>query len=160
VRFFALSVASLIHRNFLEVNIKDYGQEAMEEMVRTHDFNWVLGVASFAHMYVFCADDKVVACGSIASLWGSLDESILLTVFVLPEYHGQGIGRKVVQTLELDDLFTRAKRIEIPASITACEFYQKMGYDFKGGIKELDEERHYRMEKFRGGVQEYEYTNE
>lgn len=31
---------------------------------------------------------------SISSFWRSLTESILLTIFVLPEFHGQGIGKK------------------------------------------------------------------
>lgn len=37
--------------------------------------------------------------------------------------------------------------MEIPASITAVEFYRKFGYDYKNGKKELDEEHHYRLEK-------------
>ena len=43
----------------------------------------------------------------------------------------------------------RAKRIEIPSSITACEFYRKMGYDFKNGENTIDDEQLYRLEKFR-----------
>ena len=49
---------------------------------------------------------------------------------------------------EQDDLFLRADRIGIPASITAVEFYKKQGYDYKNGIIELDDEGHYRLEKF------------
>ena len=91
----------------------------------------------------------IVGCGAISSYWGKQDESILLTIFVLPELHGNGIGKTIVETLENDDYFLRAKRIEIPASITACEFYRKLGYDFKDGINELDQERHYKLEKYR-----------
>ena len=79
----------------------------------------------------------------------TLKESILLTIFVLPEFHGKGIGRKIINTLEQDEFFVRATRIEIPASITATEFYRKFGYDYKNGVKELDEEYHYRLEKFK-----------
>ena len=142
-------VANLVIRNFKEVNIKDYGQEAIDELVKTHDAQWVLQVASYAHMYVFRHHDKIVATGSISSYWGSPTESILLTVFVLPEYHGMGIGRKIIDTLEKDELFKRASRVEIPASITAVEFYRKFGYDFKNGKKELDEENLYRLEKYK-----------
>ena len=39
--------------------------------------------------------------------------------------------------------------VEIPASITAVEFYRKMGYAYKNGKKELDEGQVYRLEKFR-----------
>ena len=55
----------------------------------------------------------------------------------------------ILQTLEQDELFTHAKRIEIPASITAVDFYRQYGYTYKNGVKELDEEGHYRLEKFR-----------
>lgn len=50
---------------------------------------------------------------------------------------------------EWKDKSVRATRIEIPASITATEFYRKCGYDYKNGVKELDEEHHYRLEKFK-----------
>ena len=59
------------------------------------------------------------------------------------------MGRQIIRTLESDDLFTRASRIEIPASITATEFYRKFGYDFKNGVKELDDEGHDRLEKYK-----------
>ena len=59
------------------------------------------------------------------------------------------IGRKIINTLEQDEFYVRATRIEIPASITATEFYRKFGYDYKNGVKELDEEHHYRLEKFK-----------
>lgn len=49
---------------------------------------------------------------------------------------------------EQDELFLRADRIEIPASIAAVEFYKKQGYDYKNGVRELDDGGHYRLEKF------------
>lgn len=145
----AEKIVSIIHRNFREVNVKDYGEKAIEELVISHDVEWFKGVANYANVYTFCIGKEVIAVGSISSFWGSLTESILLTIFVIPELHGQGIGRFIIETLELDELFLRAERIEIPASITAVEFYRKQGYDFKNGIKEIDEEGHYRLEKFR-----------
>lgn len=145
----AEEVAALIQRNFREVNIKDYGEEAVEELCRTHNPAWVINTASHAHMYLFCLEGSIIGCGSISSYWGREDESILLTVFVAPQLHGQGIGRKIIETLENDDLYIRARRVEIPASITACEFYRKLGYDYKDGIRQLDKENLYRLEKFK-----------
>lgn len=143
----ATTVSKIICRNFLEVNINDYSKEEMEHLSEIYNLDKVLDVASYAHMYVVCIDRKIVGCGAISSFWGSQDESILLTIFVLPELHGKGIGRKIIETLESDEYFLRAKRIEIPASITACGFYKKMGYDYKDGIAELDDEGHYRLEE-------------
>lgn len=142
-------IVNLIIRNFKEVNVKDYGEKAIAALVATHDINWFKGLAEYANVYVFWNENKIVGIGSISSFWGSLTESILLTIFVLPELHGQGIGSYIISILESDTLFLRAERIEIPASITAVEFYRKKGYDYKNGIKKLDDEQHYRLEKFR-----------
>ena len=59
------------------------------------------------------------------------------------------MGRKIIQTLEADEYALRAKRIEIPASITGRDFYRKMGYNYKNGIDTVDAEQLYRLEKFR-----------
>lgn len=148
----AEEIVSLIARNFREVNVRDYGAEAMEALAASHDVNWFKGVAAYANVYVFWNEGKIVGVGSISSFWGSPTESILLTVFVLPELHRQGIGNFIIDTLENDELFLRADRIEIPASITAVEFYRKRGYDYKNGKQELDDEQHYRLEKFRRNI--------
>lgn len=145
----AQEVRNLIVRNFLEVNSKDYGISAMEKLAKAYNAEKVLNVASYAHMYVFEFDGKIIGTGSISSFWGSETESILLSIFVLPEFHGKGVGRKIINTLETDEFYVRASRIEIPASITATEFYRKVGYDYKNGVKELDNEHHYRLEKFK-----------
>ena len=145
----ATVVSKIICRNFLEVNIKDYSKVEMESLSEKYNSGKVLEVAGYAHMYVMCIDKKIVGCGAISSFWGSKDESIFLTIFVLPELHGKGIGRTIIEILEKDEYFLRAKRIEIPASITAREFYKKMGYDYKDGIEKLDDEGHFRLEKFR-----------
>lgn len=145
----AEEIVHLIVRNFREVNVKDYGEKAMEALSATYDVNWFKSVAEYAHVYVFWNEDKIVGVGSISSFWGSPTESILLTIFVLPEFHGQGIGSYIIDTLEADELFLRAERIEIPASVTAVEFYRKKGYEYKNGIKELDDEQLYRLEKFK-----------
>ena len=109
----------------------------------------VIERAGWTHFYVVCDGNVIVGCGAIGPYWGKEDESSLFNIFVLPEYQGKGVGRKIIETLESDDYFLRAKRIEIPASITACPFYKKMGYTYKNGIDIIDEEQLFRLEKFR-----------
>ncbi len=142
-------ISEIVRRNFMEVNIKDYDEESMKSLCDIYNADKVRQVASYANMYVALVNDEIVGTGSISSFWGSLNESILLTIFVIPELQGRGIGRKIMSTLEEDELYTRARRIEIPSSITARNFYMKFGYDYKDGIKELDDEGHHRLEKFR-----------
>lgn len=142
-------VSSLIIKTLRTTNIKDYSKEYIENDVRVFSPDGVIKRASWTHFYVVSEGNTIVGCGAIGSYWDKEDESSLFNIFVLPEYQGKGVGRKIIETLEQDEFFLRAKRIEIPASITACEFYKKMGYIYKNGIDIIDEEQLIRLEKFR-----------
>ncbi len=145
----AEKVSSLIVKTLREVNIKDYSREYIEKNVQRLQPKDILKLADWTHFYVVCDGDRIVGCGAIGPYWGKVDESSLFTIFVLPEYHRQGIGRKIIETLEKDEYFLRANRVEIPASITATPFYIHMGYTYKYGIRTPDEEGLLRLEKHR-----------
>lgn len=145
----AEKVSNLIITTLRTSNSKDYSPEYIENDVKIFTPEGVIKRAGWTHFYVVCDKDAIVGCGAIGSYWGKKDESSLFTIFVLPEYQGKGIGRKIIETLEQDEYFLRAKRVEIPASITACEFYKKMGYTYKNGIDVVDEEQLYRLEKIK-----------
>lgn len=145
----AEEVSALIVTTLRTTNIKDYSAEYIENDVNALQPNNILERASWMHFYVVCDDEKIVGCGAIGPYWGKENESSLFNIFVLPEYQGKGIGRTIIETLEQDEYFLRAKRIEIPASITGTPFYRKMGYDYKNGITTPDEEGLLRLEKHR-----------
>ena len=142
-------VSALIMKTLRTTNIKDYAPEYIEKDVAQFTPEKVIERASWTHFYVFCDGDRIVGCGAIGPYRGSEIESSLFNIFVLPEYQGKGVGRKIIETLEMDEYALRAKRIEIPASITACAFYRKMGYDYKNGIDTVDAEQLYRLEKYK-----------
>ena len=144
----AQEVSALIAKTLRTTNAKDYSSEFIENEVKVLTPEYIAWRASWTHFYVACEGERLVGCGAIGPYWGSETESSLFTIFVLPELHGNGIGRFIVRTLEQDEFFLRAERIEIPASVTAAEFYRRMGYNYKNGVKVLDGEGHYRMEKF------------
>ena len=145
----ANGLADVIASTLRTTNIKDYSPEYIENDISFLRAENLIERSKWMNIYVVCDDKKIIGCGAIGPYWGKEDESSIFTVFVLPEYQGNGIGRKIFETLEQDEYFLRAKRIEIPASITAVNFYRKMGYDFKNGITEVDEEQLYHLEKFR-----------
>lgn len=145
----AKEVSNLIRNTIRISNTKDYPLELMELLIETETPEHVLERASWTHFYVAEDEGRIVGCGAIGPFWGKEDESGLFTIFVHPEYQGKGVGRAIIETLEKDEYFLRAKRIEIPASITGVPFYLKMGYHFKNGIKEPDDEHLIRMEKNR-----------
>ena len=142
-------LASGIARTLRTVNIGDYSPEYIEETVRAMSPEKLIERSTWTHFYVACEGERIIGCGAIGPYYGREDESCFFTIFVLPEYQGKGVGRRIVETLERDPYFLRAKRIEVPASITAVEFYRRMGYGYKNGVYAIDEEQLCRMEKFR-----------
>ena len=94
-----------------------------------------------------CDNKKIVGCGGLAGYWGSKTESYLLSIFVSPEYQGMGIGKRIVQIPENDEYFARVWRTEVGSSITAVDFYRKLGYDYKNGITTSGEYDVIRLEK-------------
>lgn len=142
-------VSALIVKTLRITNTRDYSDDYLNELIAKMQPDDMLERASLTHFYVAVADDTIIGCGAIGPYWDKEDESSLFTIFVLPEWQGRGIGRMIVQTLERDPYAFRAKRIEIPASITAVPFYLKLGYQFKNGQHEADKEGLLRLEKFR-----------
>lgn len=142
-------VSRMIIRTLREVNIRDYSEEEIEKIVSEMTPADIIKRASWTHFYVFLDGDTIAGCGAIGPYWGKEDESSFFTICVLPEYMGRGVGKQIIQTLEKDEYFLRARRVEIPASITACGFYRKFGYDFKNGVTGPDGSGLFRLEKHR-----------
>lgn len=145
----SVELADAIAKTLRTTNINDYSEEYIENDISFLTADKLIERSAWTNMYVVCDDEKIIGCGAIGAYWGKEDESSLFTIFVLPEYQGKGIGRKIIETLEQDEYFLRAKRVEIPSSITAVEFYKKFGYNYKNGVDTVDDEQLYRLEKFR-----------
>lgn len=146
-------VSAMIIQTLKTSNSKDYSAETISALEKKMQPSGVLERASWTHFYVAEEGGDIIGCGAIGPYWGSETESSLFNIFVLPEYQGKGVGRKIIETLERDEFFLRAKRVEVPASITGVGFYRKLGYEYKNGIDRPDEERLYRLEKFRNSKQ-------
>jgi GNAT superfamily N-acetyltransferase len=145
----AEKTAEMIATTLKISNSRDYSEKFIEENIKSHDADVLIQKAKKGHFFVACDKEKIVGCGGITGYWGSLTESFIMTFFVLPDYQKQGIGKKIMQTLENDEIFKRAERIEIAASITACDFYKKMGYTLKDATRGVDEYGTIRLEKFK-----------
>ena len=145
----SLELADVIAKTLRTTNTREYSPEYIEETITSLSCEKLIERSAWMHLYVACDCDRIIGCGAIGPYYGKEDESSLFTIFVLPEYQGKGVGRKIVETLEQDPYFLRARRIEIPASVTAIEFYKKMGYSYKNGVYAIDEEQLCKMEKFR-----------
>lgn len=145
----AAEVSALIGRVLLEVNIQDYTREALMEFVEYYTPERVAEIPqSGGHSYVAMSGEKVVGCGSVVPMEGCPGECLIQALYVLKEWEGKGVGRKLMETLEADPLFRAAKRVAVSASLTSHEFYLKLGYRYQDGIKVCEDNDHYWMEKY------------
>lgn len=148
----ASSICEIVRKDVLAENVKDYSEEPIKHLIESHNEELIERRSKKFHVYVLTDEEKIVGVGMIGPYWDSLTESSFFTIFIDPSYKGQGLGRKIIEVLEEDEYYKRAERVEIPASITAVEFYKHMGWKFKrtddvlGNI--VDNEGIYRMEKF------------
>ncbi len=140
---------NLAHRNFLEVNIKDYSKEAMDNLVASYNEERIRKTLESGHVYAVLDDEKIIGTGAITPFNGSEKVSILLSIFVMPEYHGRGIGKIIMNALEQDEIYLNSEKVVLHASITAATFYEKLGYSYKDNEKKLQPGDYYKMEKLR-----------
>lgn len=143
------AVSDVICTTLSVSNSKDYSPEFIEENIKSHSPEIIASRAAGSHFYVVLDGRKIIGGGGITGYGGSDTESYLVSVFVLPEYQGRGIGRRIIKTLESDEYFLRAWRTEVGSSLTAVSFYLKMGYNYKNGLTTPDEYGVVRLEKIR-----------
>lgn len=146
---YAEDISNIVTRNLLEVNSKDYGIEFSKKHSEEFTVDKIKeNFKSRTKVFVALESNNVVGTAGIAKSWyNDNGEYWILTVFVKPENHGQGIGKNLIYKIEEYSEEIKAKKLVVPASITACEFYHKLGYNYANGKKELNEEKMYIMEK-------------
>ena len=146
----AAEVLNIIHRALREVCSKSYPADIIAEVCGRFSVEQLVRQGVTAHMYVAeSASGGILGTGTIAPYFGSETESVLLTIYVLPDVIGRGIGSEIVRTLEKDEFFLRTNRIEVPSALNAVDFYREMGYVFKGGRKNIGDDGLVRLEKRR-----------
>lgn len=123
------AVLSLIHRCLREVNLKDYGPEKTEELCRKMDADWFQEAVGQTHYYVLERDGEILATGGVREEGETEGSAWLFGIFVLPEMQGKGLGTRMVERLEQDPVCRERFFIELASSITAHEFYRKLGFE-------------------------------
>jgi GNAT superfamily N-acetyltransferase len=144
----AEAVSNLIRRNLLEVNCKDYAEDVIASLVAYFSPATLLRNSQSQAIFVATQGGDVVGTASLDNFGSAQSpDYYAVAVFVLPEAHRQGIGLRLMEAIESKAGELGAKKVTLRASITAKEFYRKLGYRFKDGREELDEHGTYIMEK-------------
>lgn len=147
---YAEAMSKIVINNLLEVNSKDYGMEYVQKSAKEFTVPEIHeNFPKRTKVFVALESNMVVGTASLDKSWYNDDgEYWILTVFVDISHHKQGIGRMLIEKIEKYAQKINAKKLVIPASIAGCEFYHKLGYEYKDGKKELNNDQIYIMEKY------------
>lgn len=147
---FAESISKIVTQNLLEVNSKDYGMEYVQKTAQEFTPSEIKkNFPQRTKVFMAVENDVVVGTAGLDKSWYNDDgEYYILTVFVDINHHKKGIGRLLIEEVEKYAKQINAKRLVIPASISGCEFYHKLGYEYENNEKKLNEEKMYIMDKY------------
>jgi len=142
------AVSRIIRRNLIEINSRDYSQDRIDALVAYFSPEKIAENSQSQCTFVAIQDDQVVGTASLDNFGSAASpDYYAVTVFVLPELHGQGIGTRLMEAVESEARRLGAEKVTVRAAITAKGFYLKLGYSFRDGVEELDDNREYIMGK-------------
>lgn len=113
-------LATIVQRCLREVNSRDYPAHIIDKMCVHFTAERFIELSSTRRIYV--AEDRRVV-GTV-----SRDGNKVYTMFVDPDLARRGIGRQLMRHIETLAAHDGYDYMETGASITAHEFYLKLGY--------------------------------
>ncbi|MHA1688708.1 MAG: GNAT family N-acetyltransferase [Promethearchaeota archaeon] len=111
----------MIKKTLNEINSKDYSQEIIKRLCEQYTSDHLIKLTKEYHFFVMVIKDKIV--GTII-----LKDNLISTLFVHPEFMKRGIGRKLMVKAETMARKNHVKNLQLFSSLTAKDFYLKLGY--------------------------------
>jgi GNAT superfamily N-acetyltransferase len=129
------ALSTIVCRCLREVNSADYPSEVVERLAESFTPEKIALFPKGRDVFVAESGGTVVGTASLARDNRTKEEKyVCLTVFVLPERHGTGVGSALMARVERAAQDKGAVSLEVPSSITAAPFYTKLGYTPVSGL--------------------------
>lgn len=147
---YAKEMSEIILDNMYKINIKEHGKDVIDRISKSFTEDEIKkNFPKRTKCLVALKNNEVVGTASIDRYKGDKTgkKFIILTVFVKMKNHHQGIGRKLIENIEEIAVNIGCKELVIPASVYACEFYRKFGFDYLDGKKIQNEDKEYILTK-------------
>jgi len=136
----APTISNIVIDTIRVSNSMDYPASVIERVSANFSAEVVCESMNSRTVWIALIDGVVVGTAS-------LENDTVRTVFVAPSAQRAGVGRRLMQTIELAATNQRPTRLRVPASLTARSFYGCLGYK---DVREIlyGEERTFLMEKW------------
>jgi N-acetylglutamate synthase-like GNAT family acetyltransferase len=121
----------IIHRCLKEVNSKDYEPWEIEKLLNEFTEERLKNSILNRHFYSVKYNGEIIGMGAVNRDTSQEKQSYFTTIFINPDYHKMGIGKKIIRFLEQDKWCLESSLIEIPSSKSAHKFYNKLGYKYR-----------------------------
>ena len=147
---YAKELSEIILDNMYKINIKEHGKDIIDRISKHFTENEIKkNFPKRTKCLVALKDNEVVGTASIDQYKGDKTgkKYIILTVFVKIKNHHQGIERKLIENIENIAVNIGCKELVISASVYACEFYRKFGFDYLDGKKIQNKDKAYMLTK-------------
>jgi len=69
--------------------------------------------------------------GAVSRDTSQENQSYFTAIFINPDCHKMGIGKRLIKFLEKDEWCLNSNLIEIPSSKSSHGFYHKLGYEYR-----------------------------
>ncbi|HJB79151.1 MAG TPA: GNAT family N-acetyltransferase [Candidatus Nosocomiicoccus stercorigallinarum] len=119
----------LVNITMRKINTETYPDELVEQWVDEQKEDHYRNEAKDSHVYVIEKDGNLIASGGISKPVDGV--STLKLVYVHPDHGGEGLGRKIMETVLEDEYVKDADKIVGSALINAIRFYKKLGFRTK-----------------------------
>ena len=130
---YLLSIQKLILHTIEVQNSKDYSSETVEIMKTWQNLERLSNKISKGIYYLAINQNQ-----EIVGIGGLVGEEIC-TMFVHPEYSGQGIGKTILQKLETSARALKINKIYLSSTLTAEQFYINCGFQkIRQALHKLD----------------------
>ncbi|MNE09179.1 putative N-acetyltransferase YafP [compost metagenome] len=117
----AADISRVIIAALRQTNAADYDAATIARVEKSFSEARIAGLLEKRLIFVAANHDEVVATAS-------LEDDVVRSVFVAPEYQRSGIGEQLMLAVENEALMRGSQRLRVPSSITAQGFYNCLGY--------------------------------
>ena len=136
----AVEVSNIIRRCLREVNSKDYPKKAITGLCNFFTPDLIIKNMGDRTMYVAVEEGNVIGTSSLKG-------DKVFTVFVNPDYHGRGVGSKLMDKVEELARDKKYKILKVPSGLSSLDFYRHRGYKEVRRVHSADHGDTIEMEK-------------